>query len=85
MPFEVGQEVVCIKGGPFPNPWHNAHPIIKGKHYIVLEIGFMRWGKRHALDCIRIDQSPRLWQADNFRPIDYDPITVLEEEPVNAA
>lgn len=58
--FHIGQEVVCVDDSPVNNPWHNQHPLIKNKIYIVLGL---------APTCICIDPSGRFWHAEKFRPL----------------
>lgn len=61
MPFEVGQQVICVDASLPANPWHQAHMIVKGQIYTVMAL--------EGPKCISIDGSRRAWQNWRFRPL----------------
>lgn len=62
MSFHVGQKVECIDASLPANPWHRAHPLVKGSIYVVTEVN------AHS-GYVSIDGSLRLWEQRRFRPI----------------
>lgn len=63
MSFAIGQRVVCVDDRPAVNPWHRAHPLTKGRIYVVRSLNALCGGS------IKIDDSGRLWECRRFRPI----------------
>jgi hypothetical protein len=63
--FSPDERVICVDASLPANPWHRAHPLVRGRVYVVHALG-----PYHPTEpCIDIDGSGRMWECRRFRPL----------------